>query len=266
MIVTTCPFFVLGDVHFELYYYNFMAAASLEMRFCLARQSIAGCAALRAGFADDKSRYIFDEMTQRQADGQIWFRHIYEPQPYFGNDVVPSLPDGEVFVDAGAYKGDHIAAFQRANSRHRTVYAFEPYQPHFQAIVDRFANDPRVKPIAKGLYCRNSAVTFDHNTPVGAHIVTGEGEGSHIEAVRLDDVVNEKVTYIKMDIEGSELDALDGCKATILRDRPRLAICVYHRPSDYFDIPRLIQKLRPDYKLYLRQHSPFNVDTVLYCV
>ena len=109
VIVTTCPFPILGDVHDRLYYYDFLTAASLEMRFCLKNQSVTEIENLRAGFADDKSRRVFHAMTQGQADGQVWFRDIFEPHPYFGNDVVPSLADGEVLIDAGAYTGDHLS-------------------------------------------------------------------------------------------------------------------------------------------------------------
>jgi FkbM family methyltransferase len=268
VIVTTCPFFVLGDVRDQLYYHNFLPAASLEMRFCLAEQSIAEVNRLRGSFADDKSRRVFDSMTRGQADGQVWFRDIYDSHPYFENDVVSCLPDGEVLVDAGAYTGEHIAAFGRANRNFRAAYAFEPFAPHLQAIAGRFAGDSRVKPIGKGLYSANMSLAFDDEIPLGAHVVspTGRTDEKVIDVVRLDDEVDDGVTYIKMDIEGAELDALAGCAETIRRNRPRLAICVYHRPSDYFEIPRLVHAMRPDYRLFLRQHSPFNIDTVLYAV
>jgi FkbM family methyltransferase len=268
VIITTSPFLVLGDVHDRLYYYNFLTAASLEMRFCLAKEPAPEVNDLCARFADDKSRRVFHAMTQGQADGQVWFRDIYEPHPYFGNDVVPSLPDGEVLVDAGAYTGGHIAAFGRANKNFRAVYAFEPHAPHLKAIVDRFAGDSRVKAIGKGLFSENAWVAFDDAIPLGSHIALQDAgsSGKRVEVVRLDDAVDDGVTYIKMDIEGAELNALAGCQETIRTNRPKLAICVYHRPSDYFEIPRLIHLMRPDYRLYLRQHSPFNIDTVLYAV
>ena len=111
-------------------------------------------------------------------------------------------------------------------------------------------------------------MAFDDAIPLGSHIALQDAgsSGKRVEVVRLDDAVDDGVTYIKMDIEGAELNALAGCQETIRTNRPKLAICVYHRPSDYFEIPRLIHLMRPDYRLYLRQHSPFNIDTVLYAV
>ena len=135
-------------------------------------------------------------------------------------------------------------------------------------MAERFANDPRIHPRAQGLYDRHAWLAFDDDSPLGAHVVpTCETRTENlVEVVRLDDAVEEGVTYIKMDIEGAELAALEGSAATIRRNRPKLAICVYHRPSDYFDIPRWIDGMQCDYRLYLRQHSSFNIDTVLYAI
>ena len=67
-----------------------------------------------------------------------------------------------------------------------------------------------------------------------------------------------------MDIEGSELEALRGAREVIRRDKPRLGICVYHRPEDILEIPMFIKELVPEYKLYIRHHSPHLNETVVY--
>jgi hypothetical protein len=76
----------------------------------------------------------------------------------------------------------------------------------------------------------------------------------------------EKVTFIKMDIEGAELEALKGARNTICRHRPKLAICVYHRQEDLVTIPQYILSLHEDYRLYLRHYGDFCTETVLYAV
>ena len=75
-----------------------------------------------------------------------------------------------------------------------------------------------------------------------------------------------KVTFIKMDIEGSELEALRGAAEVIRRDKPKLAISIYHRPTDYFEIPFYVKELVPEYRLYIRHHKMVYYDTVLYAV
>lgn len=75
-----------------------------------------------------------------------------------------------------------------------------------------------------------------------------------------------KVTFIKLDIEGAELKALHACRDTIVQHRPKLAICVYHKPEDIIEIPSYIHEIVPEYKLYLRHHSKDHCETVFYAV
>jgi hypothetical protein len=82
--------------------------------------------------------------------------------------------------------------------------------------------------------------------------------------VKLDTYVKEPVTFIKMDIEGGEYNALVGAREIIREQKPKLAISVYHRDDDLIKIPLLIHEMLPEYRFYLRHHTPFNVDTVLY--
>ena len=76
----------------------------------------------------------------------------------------------------------------------------------------------------------------------------------------------DRVTMIKMDIEGSELEALKGAKQTIQRDKPKLAICIYHKPEDIIEIPCYIKELVPRYRLYLRHYGNGDTETVLYAL
>ena len=89
-----------------------------------------------------------------------------------------------------------------------------------------------------------------------------------IEVMPIDEAVDlsERVTFIKMDVEGSELEALKGARRTIVRDKPKLAICIYHKPEDMLTLPWYIKSLVPEYKLYLRHHSVMATETVLYAM
>lgn len=72
--------------------------------------------------------------------------------------------------------------------------------------------------------------------------------------------------FIKMDVEGAEIESLKGARQTILRDKPKLAICIYHKPQDLIELPRYIKTIVPEYKLYIRHHSNGPGENVLYAV
>ena len=71
----------------------------------------------------------------------------------------------------------------------------------------------------------------------------------------LDEDISESVTFIKMDIEGSELDAIEGAVEHIRKDKPKLAICTYHNNHHIWEIPRRLKEINPDYKLYMRYNG-----------
>jgi len=82
----------------------------------------------------------------------------------------------------------------------------------------------------------------------------------------LDDYLAERpVTFIKADVEGMEMALLRGAIGTIRRNKPKMALCVYHYPSDLFEIPEFVRTIVPGYKFSLRQHAPIFGDFVLYC-
>ncbi len=88
-----------------------------------------------------------------------------------------------------------------------------------------------------------------------------------IPVTTLDNILkNRPVTFIKMDIEGGEIDALNGSRNIINEQKPVLAICVYHKFNDIFDIPLLIKSFGINYKYYLRHYSNYVSETVLYAV
>ncbi len=88
-----------------------------------------------------------------------------------------------------------------------------------------------------------------------------------IEATSIDESVSgDKVTFIKLDVEGAEYEALVGAKNTITKHHPRMAISIYHKPEDIFTLPELIMEMEPDYKFYLRHYQMSRFETILYCV
>ena len=86
-----------------------------------------------------------------------------------------------------------------------------------------------------------------------------------MKAVSLDSVVEkrEQVTFIKLDVEGAELEALQGAKRIITENRPKLAVCLYHKKEDYWRIPYYVKSLVPEYRLYIRHYSNYSAETAV---
>jgi FkbM family methyltransferase len=189
---------------------------------------------------------------------------------YFGGDImIPS--SHEIFVDAGVLDlGSSRDFIQWCGGNYDHIYAFEPDITCFSECSRMLeAGNPFIKEkisfLNKGLSDKNIKLKFYQDPHGGAHI-TPNG-GSEIETVALDEILNGKpVTFIKMDIEGSELAALKGAKNTIGKWKPRLAISIYHKPEDVIEIPLYILSLVPEYKMYIRHHMTFCDETVLHCV
>jgi hypothetical protein len=88
----------------------------------------------------------------------------------------------------------------------------------------------------------------------------------NIEVASIDDTIKSDVTFIKMDIEGAEYQAIIGAGKIIKRCKPKLAISIYHNPNDLWELPILIHNINPKYKFYLRHYSFAENDTVLYAL
>ena len=103
----------------------------------------------------------------------------------------------------------------------------------------------------------------------GSCIIENDDNLDMIEVIDLDGYFEREgviPTYIKMDIEGAEHKALEGAKKIIANNKPRLAISIYHKQEDLWDLPKLILNIRPDYKFFIRHYTMGFADTVLYAV
>ena len=185
---------------------------------------------------------------------------------YFNPDFM-SFEEEEVFVDAGAYNLATTTELQNYCKKIKKVYAFEPdpeNSKNCKNIMKRLNFEINVIPC--GTWSERKTLHFNALNNSDSKIAeTGE---TCIEVMPIDEAVDpsQRVTYIKMDVEGSELESLKGAKRTILKDRPKLAICIYHKPEDMLTLPLYIKSLVPEYKLYLRHHSGTESETVLYAM
>lgn len=204
----------------------------------------------------------------------------YESYLYFNNDVI-KLGDNEVLIDAGAFDGDSAIEFIRACERQGGsafhVFCVEADIKNFDKLRTNTKENTKISLINKGLWSSITTLQFasSENTFVTeSRIVEDSIEMNYlhncveadnkIETVTIDEYFADKgVSFIKMDIEGAEIEALKGAALTIKKYRPQLAISIYHKKQDIFEIPLLIQSICPDYRFYLRQFSEHLSETVL---
>ncbi len=189
---------------------------------------------------------------------------IYSSDQYVCD--VLSVDSHEVIVDVGAYDGDTIKLFAKKAPKYRHIYAFEPDLQSFYKLVENTKNMKNIDYFSVGLADVSEVKQF-HELDLGASTFLINGNRNTFDKLVLaGDALNIKPTLIKMDIEGFELEALKGFESTIFNYKPKLAICVYHKFEDIYDIPTYIKKINPNYKLFLRHHSSNSSETVLYAI
>jgi len=172
----------------------------------------------------------------------------------------------EAFVDAGALDGNTTKYFLD-HFKGGSAYVFEPNPKQLAVVKKCLGGYSGVSFFPYGLYDENKTMYFDPCDGDEGSARLAENGDQKVEVRRLDDVLRgQRVTFIKMDIEGAELAALRGAEEIIRGQKPKLAICVYHKPEDLWEIPRLILEYCPQYKLYLRHYSITHTETVLYAV
>ncbi len=220
---------------------------------------------LAESFEDAQSKQVLDDLLTFRTTGDYSVMRAYSVRfrdQYFEDFL--SLATGEVFVDGGGFDGDTTEEFCRRCPDHGKVFLFEPSAGAIQKARDRLREQRSIEFIEKGL--ASTAGTLRFNSDQGPASAISESGSSHIHVTTLDLEVRERVSFIKMDLEGWELKALAGSRRHILDDHPKLAIAVYHHPSHFWQVFDFVMGLRPDYKVCLRHYTEGWSETVMFFV
>ena len=225
--------------------------------------------ALEKRLADDASRetlygmLLFRLSYDRQRARDIMFGCAEE---YFADSLAGKtfiLGDREYFVDCGAHQGTIVARFLGAcNWKFDGVAAFEPDRKNFKMLQKYcLLPIPNLKLVNKALSDRHETLRFVETGTMSSY-VSDTGNIS-VDTTRLDDELD-RMTFLKMDIEGFESRTLDGGARLIARHRPRMAIAAYHYATDMLDIVNTIDRLADGYHIRLRQHFNYYYDSIIY--
>lgn len=220
--------------------------------------------------ADDYSREVFEKILYfRMIDDTIKIPTEPQIKQYFEYNFFSPEVD-EVFVDCGAFNGISLKTFLQENeNKFKKYYGLEPDEKNYEKLCNYVAE---LSETIKRKIILKQVAAYDSEKSMKFYAL--QGPGSFITDIgtcivntdTIDNVVKgEKVSFIKMNIEGSELQALNGAKETIKRNMPRLAIAGYHKTWDLWEIPLLIHKMGTKYRFYLRSYMN-NLSFVFYAV
>lgn len=190
----------------------------------------------------------------------------FNADQYFDLEYL-EVKEGEQFVDCGALDGETSLNLLGRYGKHISkVWMFEPDKRNVTKVIENFKDKGvNYEIIEKGVWSSSTTLRFSSLGNGGA-CIDENGEDS-IETITIDEALGDAVpTFIKMDVEGAELEALKGAEKSIRNYHPKLAISIYHKPEDVDEIPRLLLEYYPDYKFYLRHYSLMNSETILYAL
>lgn len=192
-----------------------------------------------------------------------------EEEHYFVQEVLDSVKQPLFMIDAGAYRGELLNSIIHNDIHFEKLYCFEPDKKNYSLLCDQAMKNNQAGEqicINKGLWRESGRLYFKGGDDAVSRIVTYETD-EFVDVISIDEFIGEnRCNFIKMDIEGAELPALKGAMNVIRRERPILAISIYHSLRDYWEIPKFLMDTLEDYRYYVRQHALIYGETVLYAI
>lgn len=196
---------------------------------------------------------------------------------YSQDDVAIGVQPGDHVIDAGACYGDTSLLFAHLAGEAGRVYAFEFEAENLVIYQRNMAMNPllknRITLFDKPLWSTGGISVSVNNNGPGTKVTADANEkqpGKKLLTISIDGLVRsgaiEKVDFIKMDIEGAEIEVLKGAKETIVKYRPKLALSLYHSPQDFQRIPEFIKGLGLGYKFYFNHCTMHAEESILFCM
>lgn len=218
--------------------------------------------------SDNRSKNIFQQLLRFHIDQAIVeIDHDKISEQYFPQDI--KLHRGPArFINCGAYNGDTIQQLFLHHGRIEALACFEPDGHNFSRLVETLGSESgkyarEVIAFPCGTWESDKQLKFCSGNRINSSI--SEGGDTVIQCVALDHVLPDFApTFINMDIEGAEPDAIRGASNLIKRHKPDLAICVYHHPEHLWEILLQLHEIVPEYRFYFRNYTGFPAETVLY--
>lgn len=205
--------------------------------------------------ADEESKSVFENIINFKISGKV--EYLYRNTEEDKNSIYRNLlklSSNESIVDMGAYDGDTIREFTAyTGGKYNHIYALEPDEKNFKKLKRNTIDMQDITLYNLGAWNKKDTLTFSKKAGRNSKL---SADGIPVQVTDIDSLISEKISLLKMDIEGAELRALEGCKNTIRKYNPKLYVCAYHRNEDMFALPMKIWEYNKNYKIYFR-HSPY---------
>lgn len=220
-------------------------------------------------FYDEKSKLVFLNHLKVKITSDVAYTQSVLDQNkihYFDKDII-ELTEDEVLIDCGANIGDTIQSFIKVtNGKFKHIYSYEPDNTNF-SILSKYIETLNCKDNITALNCGVSykeETVYIINPGSTTTAITTTPTDFKVEVKTIDETIQHIPTLIKMDIEGYEICGLLGAMDLIKKHKPKLAISIYHKFDDLWNIPSLIKMWVPEYKISIRQYAFDRTETVLY--
>ena len=217
----------------------------------------------RALLADDCSRRWFDGAMCLRNAGDYRDLPSHSPADQYVPRDLQRWPTPLRIIDCGAFDGDTIRTLRNEGYHLEAVVALEPDPENYKKLVESHKD---IDGVFLPCGVSSKAQQFRFESGVGPSCRIGDEGALTIQCISVDEAMPSFApNLIKMDIEGAEMSALQGAEHTIRRYRPSLAVAIYHKPDDIWEIPLWLANLGLDYKMAIRGHGPNGFDLILYC-
>lgn len=219
------------------------------------------------GLCDAESKFIFEKIVSfRETQNVEYLKHFRDLQEIQYFEPFLKKSSSAVFYDVGCFDGKTTEDFIQWNGNFSNVIYFEPFIENFKICKNKFSQNENVI----GVNAAVSNMTGSARLSGGEDTATIDQNGDmNVELLKLDELVPDKFlppTFVKIDIEGGEMDALKGMKNIIKKYSPQIAVSVYHKPTDFVDIPEFILSQNKSYKIYLRHYTESIYETVMFFI
>lgn len=209
--------------------------------------------------ADDSSRKVFADVLNYKLSGDV--HYLFDCATDRRSDLTSifSWTDSESYMDLGAYNGDTVCEFMElTDNKFQEIIAVEPDRRNFRKLSAWAAEQPddvqsRITLHQAGVWDKQGELGFSDSGGRQSSFLLGDKKAVPVDSID-SFAAGRSISYIKMDVEGVEAEAIAGGSHVIRTYKPKLFAAAYHYDADIFRLPLMLWQLVPEYKIYLRKH------------